>query len=175
MTFCCTFSRSATDLPAAPVSATATSQRSCVTLYGAVTSHPVSRASPAASVTRAAGKACPPTFPLTSTSAWRCDVLRTVKRASKRSPSRTSGGKPDTSIRSWVVRIEVCPVPNSPMPESATAIMRNEVSESFSGMSTLARPFASSGTLAFHSSSVSNSSRAVCRPPPPPCASALRP
>jgi len=60
-----------------------------------------------------------------------------------------------------VARIEVSPVPKDPVPESATAMMRNDVSESLSGMSTTALPFASSGTRAFHSSSVSKSSRAV--------------
>ena len=161
MTFCWAFSRSDDGLPVDPTSVAATSQRNCATLNGAVTSQPTSRASPAASDTRATGKAWPARLPFTSTSVWRCEALRTVKRASKRSPSRTSGGKPDNSIRSWVARIEVWPVPNKPLPESATAMMRNEVIESLSGMSTLARPFSSSGTFAFHNNNVSNNSRAV--------------
>ena len=53
--------------------------------------------------------------------------------------------------------------------------MRKPVSESLSGISTVALPASSSGTRAFQSSSVSNSSRVVCRPPPPPAGTALRP
>ena len=49
------------------------------------------------------------------------------------------------------------------------------VSESLSGISALALPAASSGTRAFHSRSVSKSSRADDRPPPPPAAIAFLP
>ena len=71
--------------------------------------------------------------------------------------------------------MSVPPVPNRPAPLLATATMRNDVSESFSGTSTTASPFLSSTTFPFHSSSVSNSSRPALRPPPPPCGNALRP
>ena len=111
----------------------------------------------------------------TATSSARVDALRTVAIARKRSPSRTSGGSPASSIRSCVERIVASPVPKRPAPEDATATMRKPVSESFSGISTVALPSRSSGTLARHRSSVSNSSRDGERPPPPPGAAALRP
>src|SRR5712692_5198038 len=138
ITCCDTLSRSATALPDAVISDAVTSQRKALVFTGTVASQPMSRASPAASVIREAGSAWPSTFPFTSTSMTRSEALRTVKRASKRSPSRTSGGTPESSIRSCVARIEVSPVPNNPLPESATAMMRNDVSESLSGMSTAA-------------------------------------
>ncbi len=74
-----------------------------------------------------------------------------------------------------MLRIDASPVPNSPAPALATATMRNPVSESLSGISTLASPAASSGTRARHASSVSKSSRVGWRPPPPPAGTALRP
>ena len=51
-------------------------------------------------------------MPRASTVIARAVVLRTVNSARKRSPSRTSGGSPGSSIRSCVVRIAVPPVPN---------------------------------------------------------------
>ena len=69
----------------------------------------------------------------------------------------------------------VSPVPNAPAPLVATATMRNVLSESLSGTSTVARPAASRRTRPFHSNRVSNSSRAVWRPPPPPCGNAFLP
>jgi hypothetical protein len=112
---------------------------------------------------------------LNAMSSGRCDALRIVNVARKRSPSRTSGGSPDSSIRSCVDRMDASPVPNRPAPEDATATIRKLVSESFSGISTTALPASSSGTRAFHKSSVSNSSRDDARPPPQPGAIALRP
>ncbi len=71
------------------------------------------------------------------------------------------------------------PVPNSamfvPFTASTMATMRKLVSESFSGTLTTASPLASSTTLGFQSSSVSNSSRAGNSPPPPPAGAAFLP
>ena len=50
-------------------------------------------------------------MPRASTVMARAVVLRTVNSARKRSPSRTSGGSPGSSIRSCVVRIDVPPDP----------------------------------------------------------------
>ncbi len=55
------------------------------------------------------------------------------------------------------------------------ATMRKLVRESLSGTATTASPFASSTTLGFHSSSVSNSSRVGNWPPPPPGGAAFLP
>ncbi len=174
-TFCVTLSRSAVSLPGAESSEALSSQRRTVAFTGTVVSQPTSRASPGPSVMRLACSAWPSRLALTSTSITRSEALRTVKRESKRSPSRTSGASPECSIKSCVARIDISPVPNNPAPESATAMMRNDVSESLSGISTTALPFASSGTRAFHISSESKISLAFWSPPPPPCANALRP
>ena len=61
-----------------------------------------------------------------------------VNIGAKRSPSRTSGGSPDSSIRSCVERIVALPVPNRSAPAMAIATMRKLVSESLSGTSTVA-------------------------------------
>ena len=103
------------------------------------------------------------------------EALRTVTVARKRSPVRTSGGRPANTMRSRLERIVVSPVPKRPAPAEATATMRKAVMLSFSGTSTVASPSASSGTRACHASSVSNSSRVTCRPPPPPGGRALTP
>ena len=102
-------------------------------------------------------------------------VLRRVSIAASWSPSRTSGGRPDSSCRSCVTRTVALPLPNFCGPASATATRRKLVSESLSGTSTSASPLASSTRFGCHSSRVSNSSRAPPRPPPPPAATALRP
>ena len=60
------------------------------------------------------------------------------------------------------------PVPNRSSSEVATATIRKLVNESLKGISTEASPLASSGTRPFHRSNVSNSSRVICFPPPPP-------
>ena len=95
--------------------------------------------------------------------------------ATKRSPSRTSGGRPASSCRSCVTRMLVLPVPNFCTSASATATRRKLVSESFSGTSIVASPLASRTTFGFQTSSVSNSSRVAPRPPPPPAATAFLP
>ena len=109
----------------------------------------------------------------------RAVVLRSVSVALNWSPPRTSGGKPGSNCRSCVTRTVVLPVPKVAIPApggpSAIATSRKRVSESLSGTSMRASPFASSLTVAFHSSSVSNNSRVPPRPPPPPAATALRP
>ena len=61
--------------------------------------------------------------------------------------------------KSCVVRILTEPVPNKAAPLSATATTLKLVNASFSGTSTVARPFASSTMFGFHSNSVSNNSR----------------
>ena len=78
-------------------------------------------------------------------------VLRSVNIALNSSCSRTTGGSPEKSIRSCVVRTVAVPWPNFAAPACATATMRKLVSESLSGTSTVARPCASSATRAFHS------------------------
>ena len=60
-------------------------------------------------------------------------VLRSVSMARNWSPSRTSGGRPLMICKSCVARMVVCPVPNRPVPMSATATIWNVVSASFSG------------------------------------------
>ena len=105
----------------------------------------------------------------------RAVVLRSVSIALKRSPSRTSGGKPDSTCRSCDTRMRALPVPKRCTPSSATATSLKLVSESLSGTSIVASPLPSSVTTGRHSSSVSNSSRVPPRPPPPPAATALRP
>ena len=187
MTVCDIFSASCA---APPATATVPSLRSAasichanlVTPIGTVTSHVTSRASPGASsaslFSSAAGVApgvSGVTRAVTATSMRFSDALRTVAMARKRSPSRTTGGRPESSIRSCVERIDASPVPKSPAPEDAMATILKLVSESLSGISTLAFPAASRLTRAFHNSSVSNSSRADERPPPPPAAIAFLP
>jgi len=179
-TFCDTFSKSRAGSDAVPDSAASICQSSFARPTGTAMSQPSSRASPGARLTWRAsrpGSAWPAPATRADSMAWmlRCEALRSVKPARKRSPSRTSGGSPESSIRSWVERNEALPVPNQPAPPLATATMRKLVSESLSGISTLALPSMSSATRAFHSSSVSKSSRAEPRPPPPPAATALRP
>ena len=102
-------------------------------------------------------------------------VLRRVSIAAKRSPSRTSGGKPASTCRSWVTRMLALPVPNFCTSASATATRRKLVSESLSGTSIVASPLPSRTTLGFQTRSVSNSSRVAPRPPPPPAATAFLP
>jgi hypothetical protein len=74
-----------------------------------------------------------------------------------------------------VAWIEVWPVPNRPVPASATATILKVVSASLSGTVTVAWPLASSTTAGFHKSRVSSSSRVWPLPPPPPAGTALRP
>ncbi len=154
---------------------------------GTSTGQVISCAAPAASVSSCGGKfsgvrtisAPLPLFAVPASVARsfivRAVVLRSVSIAAKRSPSRTSGGSPESTCRSCVTRMLVLPLPKRCTPSSATATRRKLVSESFSGTSISASPLASSTTRGFHSSSVSNSSRAPPRPPPPPAATALRP
>ena len=170
-----------------PCSSAAASQAMLNASAGTLIGQASSFAAPAASTTSCAGSASGvrvmslplPEFAtpckLACTFISRAVVLRRVSIALKRSPSRTSGGRPDKICKSWVTRMLVLPVPNCCVPASAMATSLKRVSESFSGTSTTASPFASSSTFAFHTSSVSNSSRVLPRPPPPPAASALRP
>jgi hypothetical protein len=62
-------------------------------------------------------------------------VLRTVSIALNWSPSRTSGGRPESTCKSWVTRMLVLPVPKRCTPSSATATSLKLVSESLSGTS----------------------------------------
>jgi hypothetical protein len=145
----------------------------------------ISCAAPATSVTSCGGRfngvrviASPElTVPckVARTNIPRAVVLRKVSIALKRSPSRTSGGRPESICRSCVTRTLALPVPNCCVPASAMATSLKLVSESFSGTSITASPLASSATTAFQISRVSNSSRVLPRPPPPPAATALRP
>ena len=75
-----------------------------------------------------------------------CVVLRSVIWARNWSSSRTSGGRPLMICRSCVAWIDVWPVPNRPVPASATATIRKVVSASLSGTVTVAWPLASSTT-----------------------------
>ncbi len=111
----------------------------------------------------------------TSTRMARAVVLRSVIWARNASPPRTSGGRPLMICRSCVARMLVLPVPNSPVPASATATILNVVSASLSGTVTRAWPWASSLMAGCHSSSVSSSSRVGARPPPPPAGTAFLP
>ncbi len=142
---------------------------------GVVTVHAISRAESAARSTVCAANVRPGTFGVTTTFIARAVVLRTVNWARNTSPSRTSGGKPEISCRSCVLRIDVLPVPKVPGPTAAMATIRKLVSASLSGTSSEASPLASSVTRGFQSSSVSNSSRVELCPPPPPAGTALRP
>ena len=162
---------------AAPTSSAAPVQASVVTPAGTLTGQRSSAAPPAGIATCCAGSVSgPPSVALTVIA--RAVVLRSVQSASKRSPSRTSVGSPDSICRSCVTRIVAAPLPKRSScapPPAATATRRKALSESFSGTSSVARPCASSCTSGRHSSSVSNSSRVGLRPPLPPGASALRP
>ena len=148
---------------------------------GTVTSQPMLRDSPAGRLTSMGASSVLLAVPLcclalTTASMARSLALRTVKPAWNLSCSRTTGGRPENSMRSCVDCTDAEPVPNRSMSPLATATMRNEVSESFSGTVASAWPCSSSFTVACQNSSVSNSSRADLPPPPsPPAASALRP
>ncbi|MDR8955244.1 hypothetical protein FEP76_03750 [Burkholderia multivorans] len=142
---------------------------------GTVTVQPTSAAAFAAIETVCGARSSPVTRGVTATCIARSVVLRSVICARNASPSRTSGGSPEISCRSCVLRIDVLPVPKRSAPTAAIATMRKRVSASFSGTFTVALPFASSVTRGFHSSSVSNSSRVGALPPPPPAGTALRP
>jgi len=61
------------------------------------------------------------------------DVFLTVKDALKRSCSLMTLGKPDITMRSWVVWIWVIPVPKRLLPAVATATAVKLVRESFNG------------------------------------------
>ena len=141
---------------------------------GTVIVHATSVAVLAASETVCGATSRPVTRGVTTTCIARSVVLRSVTCARNASPSRTSGGRPEISCRSCVLRIDVLPVPKRSGPTAAIATIRKRVSASFSGTSTVALPLASSVTRGFHSSSVSNSSR-VGALPPPPAGTALRP
>ena len=184
-TSCVIFSRSR----AAPSSAAA-SQAMLIASAGTATGHAISFAAPAASTTSCGGRAIgrrtnslPPAAAgrsavpcsVARTFISRAVVLRRVSMALKRSPSRTSGGRPASTCRSWVTRMLALPVPNFCTSASATATSRKLVSESLIGTATVASPLASTTMFAFQISSVSNSSRAEPRPPPPPAATAFRP
>ncbi len=142
---------------------------------GTVIVHATSVAVLAASETVCGATSRPVTRGVTTTCIARSVVLRSVTCARNASPSRTSGGRPEISCRSCVLRIDVLPVPKRSGPTAAIATIRKRVSASFSGTSTVALPFASSVTRGFHSSNVSNSSRVGALPPPPPAGTALRP
>lgn len=187
-TNCVNFSLSRTFSP--PSSSAPPSHEMLTASGGTVTPHSTSFALPAASTTscgasvigsRTRSALLPPTALLAvaaseaRTFISRDVVLRSVSIAVNWSPSRTSGGRPGSICRSCVTLMLVWPSPNCWAPASATATRRKLVSESLMGTCTTASPFASSATSAFHSSSVSNSSRVGLRPPPPPAASALRP
>ena len=180
-----TFSTSRTASGLSPVSRASTSQsispgRSSASVAGAVTSHHTWRAAWAGTCTTCGSNVSSAARGATCTVIGRWMVLRTVKPAWKRSPVRTSGGRPLISCRSCAVRMCVWPVPKYEMPLSATATTRNVVSASLSGTVTRALPCASSCTFGCHSSSVSSSSRTApparaAVVPSPPGGSALRP
>jgi hypothetical protein len=184
-TICTTLTRSLA--AAAPISSTAASHSMLFAPSGTITAQVTSFALPAASTTSCGGSASGTragvepgagvTVPTSEARSFisRAVVLRNVSRAWNWSPLRTSGGRPGSTCRSCVTRMLVEPVPKVCTPASATATRRKPVSESLRGTSTTASPFASSGTRAFHSNKVSNSSRVPPRPPPPPAATALRP
>ncbi|CAJ3425635.1 Uncharacterised protein [Burkholderia pseudomallei] len=176
-TFCASASASAARLP--PCSAASMRQSSAPAassaVSGTVTSHAISCAESGASDIFRGAASMPGTRGVTATSILRSVVLRTVTCARNASPSRTSGGRPEISCRSCVLRIVALPVPKRSAPVAAIATIRKRVSASLSGTSTLALPFASSVTRGFHSNSVSNSSRVGAIPPPPPAGTALRP
>ena len=118
---------------------------------GTVTSHVIARDSPGASVAARGSSAAPrpSTRARATTSIVRAAALRSVTSAPNRSPARTNGGSPASSIRSSVVRSVAAPVPKRPVPLVATATTRKLVSESLSGISTVASPRSSSATRAF--------------------------
>ena len=183
LTSCVVLSRS---FAAPPFSSAAASQLMLKASAGTSTGQETSCAAPAASVSSCGGRfsgvrriSPVPLFTVPESDARRfmvrAVVLRSVSIATKRSPSRTSGGRPESTCRSCVTRMLVAPLPKRCAPSSAMATRRKLVSESFSGTSTTASPLASSTTRSFHTSSVSNSSRVPPLPPPPPAATALRP
>ena len=104
------------------------------------------------------------------------DALRALRRVAHRERRRGSGrlrARAAASRRAASGPASSGSSPRRCRTAGARAGHRDDakaVSESLSGTSTVALPASSSGTRAFHSSSVSNSSRADCRPPPPPAA-----
>ena len=171
-------------------SSAAASQAMLIASAGTLTGQTTSFAAPAASTTSCGGRAIgtrassvPP--PAAGRLAVPCSVARTfisrgvvlrrVSMALNWSPSRTSGGRPASTCRSWVTRMLVLPVPNFCTSASATATSLKLVSESLIGTATVASPLASTTMFAFQISRVSNSSRAEPRPPPPPAATAFLP
>ncbi len=96
-------------------------------------------------------------------------VLRTVNRGHELGRPRAPRGEAadQLQILGWSA-IVVLPVPKRSSPSSAMATISKLVRASFSGTCTWARPWASSGTTGCHSSKVSNNSRVLLRPPPPP-------
>ena len=108
-----------------------------MTPAGTATSQPITSASPAAEVERLRRErrreAGDDAARLDASSRARSCCAR-VNSARKRSPSRTSGGSPGSSIRSCVVRIDgATRCRTAPRPAVATASMRKLVSESLSG------------------------------------------
>ena len=170
-------------------SSAAASQAMLTASAGTLTGQTTSFAAPAASTTSCGGSAigtrvssAPPTpgrlavpCSVARTFISRGVVLRRVSMALNWSPSRTSGGRPASTCRSWVTRMLVLPVPNFCTSASAMATSLKLVSESLIGTATVASPLASTTMFAFQISRVSNSSRAEPRPPPPPAATAFLP
>ena len=147
----------------------------CARAIGSCTGHSSVLASPAGISTFCAASSRPVAWGWSCTCMGCAVVLRTVNRAMNWSPSRTTGGRPLISCKSWVVAIVVLPVPKRSSPSSAMATISKLVRASLSGTCTWARPWASSGTTGCHSSKVSNNSRVLLRPPPPPGAAAFSP
>ena len=103
--------------PAAFVSRAVICHCNCLTPNGTCAGNEIVCAPPAARETMLGGNLVadapsPSIVALIASSSGRSAPLRTVTCASKRSPSRTNGGKPANSITSCVVRIAAPPEPN---------------------------------------------------------------